>query len=122
MCPVLSGTVVCVQDHYLSSYLQYFKKDYLVPGIKQPQIRIENPKSALLSVVVHFDCVDNQDAVFLARSLEFNDTLATLNFTHNPIGEVSKGVRDEILLCVPCCQRTQTAATATNRPGNIRDR
>lgn len=29
-----------------------------------------------------------QDAVFLARALEFNDTLTTLNFTHNPIGEV----------------------------------
>lgn len=52
--------------------------------------------------------------MFLARSLEFNDTLATLNFTHNPIGEVSKGVRDERLLCVPCCQRTQMAATAIN--------
>lgn len=29
-----------------------------------------------------------QDAVILARALEFNSTLATLNFTHNPIGEV----------------------------------
>lgn len=33
-------------------------------------------------------CVHAQDAVSLARALEFNDTLATLNFTHNPIGEV----------------------------------
>lgn len=31
-----------------------------------------------------------QDAVVLARALEFNDTLATLTFTHNPIGEVGK--------------------------------
>lgn len=47
-----------------------------------------------------------QDAVFLARSLEFNDTLATLNFTHNPIGEVSRRVRHEILLlCVSVSKR-----------------
>ncbi|CAM9754320.1 unnamed protein product, partial [Ectocarpus sp. 12 AP-2014] len=55
-----------------------------------------------------------QDAVSLARALEFNDTLATLNFTHNPIGEVGTAALAQVIKFNTTIREVSLANTVLN--------
>eukprot|EP00752_Nemacystus_decipiens_P009822 g8764.t2 len=70
--------------------------------------------SEVSTLILYNVRLNSDDAVSLARALEFNDTLATLNFTHNPIGEVGTAALAEMIKFNTTIREVSLANTVLN--------